>query len=115
MTAPIGRDPTRTLPVVVDRLAERFGDAPALLSDNGSLSFQQLAGRSRAYAAWAIEHGIGKGDVVAVILPNSPEYLAVWLGITRIGGIAALINTNLVGDSLLHSLAIASPRGVIVG
>jgi fatty-acyl-CoA synthase len=33
LTAPIARNPTRTFPVVVEELAERFGDAPALMGE----------------------------------------------------------------------------------
>ena len=42
-------------------------------------------------------HGVGKGDVVALMMPNRPEYLAAWLGIARAGGVIALLNTNLSG------------------
>ena len=42
-------------------------------------------------------NGVGKGDVVALMMPNRPEYLAVWLGIARAGGVTALLNTNLTG------------------
>ena len=115
LTAPIASDPCRTLPLVIDALAEWFGDAPALLSDAARLSYRELADRARGYARWALEQGTGKGDVVALLLPNCPDYLAIWLGVTRIGGIVALTNTNLVGDLLLHSIAVAKPRHLIVG
>jgi fatty-acyl-CoA synthase len=46
---------------------------------------------------------------------NCPEYLAVWLGITRIGATVALINTQLSGDLLVHSCRIVAPKHVIAG
>ena len=49
------------------------------------------------YARWALEQGLGKGDVVCLLMPNRPEYMAIWLGITRVGGVVALLNTNLAG------------------
>ena len=115
MTAPIGRDPALTLPLVIDAAAERFGESPALLSDNETLSYRDLAALSRRYAGWALRHGVGKGDVVALMMPNGPQYFAIWLGIARVGGVVALVNTNLVGASLRHSLDTAEPRHVIVG
>jgi fatty-acyl-CoA synthase len=114
MTAKIDRQPTRTLPVVIDELAVQFGEAPALLSDQESLSFRQLAERSRRYARWALGQGVTKGEVVALVMPNRPEYLAVWLGVSRVGGVVALINTNLRGASLAHCLSVAKPSHVIV-
>ena len=47
-------------------------------------------------------------------MPNRAEYLAIWLGITRMGAVVALINTNLRGRALAHCLAIADPRHIIV-
>ena len=113
LTASIDKAPSRTLPVVIDELAERFGDAPALLSDRERLSFRELAERSRRYARWALAEGLGKGDVVALLMPNRPEYLAVWLGLTRVGVVVALINTHLRGPSLVHCLNVAQPRHII--
>jgi fatty-acyl-CoA synthase len=41
-------------------------------------------------------------------MTNRPEYFAVWLGITSIGGVVALLNTNLVGPSLAHCINIVT-------
>jgi fatty-acyl-CoA synthase len=46
-------------------------------------------------------------------MPNRPEYLAVWLGLTRVGVIVALLNTNLRGEPLRHSVRIVQPKHVI--
>ena len=53
--------------------------------------------------------------MVCLMLANCPDYLAIWLGITRSGGIVALINTQLVGDSLAHAISVVAPKHVIVG
>jgi acyl-CoA synthetase (AMP-forming)/AMP-acid ligase II len=47
-------------------------------------------------------------------MPNRPEYLAIWLGVTRVGGIVALINTDLSGEALAHCINAASPTHLIV-
>jgi fatty-acyl-CoA synthase len=49
------------------------------------------------------------------MMPNCAEYMAIWLGLTRIGVVVALINNNLAGDALVHSINIVAPRAVIVG
>jgi fatty-acyl-CoA synthase len=114
MTTPIAKNPTRVFPVVVEDLAEKFGDAPALLADRESFTYRQLAARSNCYARWALTHGVGKGDTVCLMMPNRPEFLAVWLGITRIGGVVALINTNLTGMALAHCINVVAPKHIIV-
>ena len=43
MTTPIARHPTRIFPQVIDELADKYGDAPALLSDRESFSYRELA------------------------------------------------------------------------
>jgi len=113
-TAPIAQNPTQTLPVLIDSLGERFGDAPALLSPGKVLTYRALAERSRRYAGWAHRQGLSSGDVVCLMMPNCPEYLAIWLGITRVGVIVALLNTNLSGDSLAHAINVVTPKHVIV-
>jgi fatty-acyl-CoA synthase len=114
LTAPIAHHPSRTLPAVIEELAETFGDAPALLSDGECLTYRGLAARSTGYARWAIEQGLAKGDAVCLLMPNRPEYMAIWLGITRVGGIVGLLNTHLAGPSLAHCINLAAPKHLIV-
>jgi fatty-acyl-CoA synthase len=114
LTARIGEKPLRTLPLVLDELAEKLGNAPALISDCERLSFASLAERSRRYARWALEQRLAPGETVCLFMPNRPEYLAIWLGITRVGGVVALLNTNLAGAGLAHSISVAAPMHIIV-
>jgi fatty-acyl-CoA synthase len=104
-----------TLPVLIDRLAEQFDAAPALVSAEATLTYRALAARCNQYARWGLARGLQSGDAVALLMPNCAEYLAVWLGLSRIGATVALINTNLAGDALAHSINIVVPKLVIVG
>ena len=114
LTAPIARERARTLPMVIEEVAARQPEAPALLSDEETLSYGALARRARQYGRWARAHGLRKGDVVCLLMPNRPEYMAVWLGLTRSGVVVALLNTNLVGTSLAHSIRAVSPARIVV-
>jgi fatty-acyl-CoA synthase len=114
MTSSIARQPRRTLPGVIDEIARVRGDAPALLSRGDCVTFRALADRSARYARWAVDRGLAKGDVVGLLMPNCPEYMAVWLGITSVGGVVALLNTNLEGAALAHCINVAAPSHVIV-
>jgi fatty-acyl-CoA synthase len=114
MTTPIAKHPTRIFPVIVDELAERHGDAPALVSDRESFSYKELAARANQYARWTLAQGIQKGDTVCLMMPNRPEYMALWLGVTRVGGVVALLNSNLTGVTLAHCINVVTPRHIIV-
>ena len=113
LTAPIPKNPGRILPVVIEEIASISGDRPALLSDRESLTYAELAARANQYARWALAHGLAKGDVVGLLMTNRPEYLAIWLGITSVGGIVALLNTNLVGASLAHCIHVVDVKHLI--
>ncbi len=114
LTAPIAQNRNRVLPNVIEDLAARCGDAPALLSDRECFTYRELAERANQYARWALELGVAKGDVVGLLMTNRPEYMAVWLGITSVGGVVALFNTNIVGPSLSHCINVVRPRHLIV-
>ena len=85
MTAPIGSNRDRVISTVIEELAERSGSAMALLSEHECLTYRALAERSNRYARWALDQSLGKGDVVCLLMPNRPEYMAIWLGITSVG------------------------------
>ena len=114
MTAPIFSEPACILPVAIDNVAEDCGGTLALISVRERFTYRALVERCNQYARWALAHGISKGDVVCLLMPNRPEYMAIWLGITRVGGIVSLLNTNLTGNSLAHCLNIVEPKHVIV-
>jgi fatty-acyl-CoA synthase len=104
-----------TLPVLIDRLAHQFAAAPALVSTEATLSYRDLSARCNQYARWGLAQGLKAGDTVCLMMANCAEYMPVWLGLTRIGVIVALINNNLAGDALIHSINIVKPRAVISG
>ena len=114
LTAPIVSNPQRIFPTVIEEVAENLGEAPALLSDCECLTYTALAERSNRYARWALDQGLGRGEAVCLLMPNRPEYMAVWLGITQVGGVVALLNTNLTGPSLAHCIDIVEPKHLIV-
>jgi fatty-acyl-CoA synthase len=114
LTAPIAKAPLRVFPTVVEELAERFGDTPALLSAGESFTFRTLTQRANRYARWALAQRLQKGDTVCLLMANRPEYMAVWLGITRVGGVVSLLNANLVGASLAHCIDVVHPKHIIV-
>jgi fatty-acyl-CoA synthase len=113
-TAPIGRNPQHLLLDIIEERAAKHGDAPALLSARERLTYRELAARANAYARWALAQNIGKDEIVGLMMPNRPEYLAIWLGISRVGGVVALLNTHLRGAALAHCIDVAAPRHLIV-
>ena len=98
----------------LNALAGTHGDRPALSGEEEQFSYRDLAAQSNRYARWAMAQGLAKGDVVCLLMPNRPDYVAIWLGVTRTGCAVALINTNMVAEALLHSIQAAGATHLIV-
>ncbi len=113
-TTPIARNPDHTVRELFEGLASQHGERLALFSDTESLTYRELNAHSNRYARWALGAGHQKGDVIALLMPNRPEFLAVWIGIGKAGCVTALLNTNLPGASLAHCINVVKARTVIV-
>jgi fatty-acyl-CoA synthase len=103
---------------VGDRLEERarsHPERPAILFEDRRLDYGELNATANRVAHWARGKGLGRGDVVALLMENRPEYVAIWAGLAKLGVNTALINTNLSGRALRHSLATAHAQHLVLG
>lgn len=108
------QDEAATLLSIVERQAAGRRDALALVDERAQLTYGELVARATVYADWALSEDLGGGSVVCLIMPNCVDYVAIWLGLTHIGCVVALINTNLVGAGLAHCVQAARCSHVIV-
>jgi fatty-acyl-CoA synthase len=114
LTSRIEADPSRLFADLVEDWSTKQPDRPALVSESGTFSYRRLAERINRYARWALSAGIEAGDTVCLVMPSRPDYIAAWLGIGKVGGVVALINTKLVGLSLSHCINVADADHVIL-
>jgi fatty-acyl-CoA synthase len=112
-TAPIAQQPHCTLPLLIDRLAERHQDRLALLSVDETLSYRALAQETHRYARWGLAQGLKSGDVVCLLMGNCARYMPIWLGLCRIGVTVSLLNVNLRGESLAYAIDLVRPRVLV--
>ncbi|MBI4051525.1 MAG: long-chain fatty acid--CoA ligase [Elusimicrobia bacterium] len=82
----------QTLTDLIEQAAQNFGDKPFLTLRDKSLSFKEIGERSRQLADAFSRRGIGKGNCVAIVLRNSPEFIITYFALTRLGAIAVPIN-----------------------
>jgi fatty-acyl-CoA synthase len=102
-----------TLPGLIDQLAEIHAERVALIDEDGSpTTYRALAARMNRYADWALRQSFA-GETIALLLQNCSDYVAIWLGLSRASRKVALLNTNLRGDSLTHSLKISGATQII--
>ena len=111
----VGPDSRRTIVDIVEEFAAKKPDNSAVLYQGSTVTYRQLDEGANRTARWAQSQGIKRGDAVALLMENRPEYLMTWLGLHKLGAVAALVNTNLKGAALAHSIAILGARHAIVG
>ncbi|MGZ3298672.1 MAG: AMP-binding protein, partial [Asticcacaulis sp.] len=90
-----------------EKCADQFAGQVAIECDGRSLTYQQLDILANRYAHWGRTRGLKAGDTVALFMPNRLEYLAIWMGLNKLGVITALINNSLTGASLAHCINIS--------
>ena len=81
------------------------------MSDRESLSFRALEARINRYSRWALGEGLAKGETVALMMGNRPEYFAIWMGLTQVGIIVALVSPDLKSAGLAHALKVVGRAG----
>ena len=111
---PIKATPNRTMCERMEEVANRHPDRVALISEHETFTYGEYNGRANRYARFAGAEGIGRNETVALLMPNRPEYLAIWMGVARSGGATALLNTSQTGQALAHSIAIVKPKIAII-
>jgi fatty-acyl-CoA synthase len=89
------------------------GKEPALIGNSERLSYAELSAQANRYARWALSEGLRPGDVVGLDLVNRPEYVAIWLGLTQVGCIVALLNTTLGTGAKARCLETAGAKRAI--
>ena len=94
--------------------ARRFPDRPAVVAPAGwSLTYRGLDQRSDEVAAWLTRRGIGAGDVLALVLPSSPDYLVAYLAAAKLGAVTAGINPRLAPAQRTALLEAAASRLIL--
>jgi acyl-CoA synthetase (AMP-forming)/AMP-acid ligase II len=79
--------------------AERWGQAPAYVATQGwAVSYADLDRLAGEVAVGLAERGLREGDVLALVLPPTPEYLIAYLAASRLGATTAGVNARLTPD-----------------
>ena len=105
-----------TVASTVGEAAEHFGERAALVASAGwSVSYAELHRLSDEVAAvLAADHGIGEGDLVALVLPSSPDYVVAYAAVAKLGAITAGVNPRATVHERNGVLAAARPALVVV-
>jgi long-chain acyl-CoA synthetase len=106
--------PSKTLVDVVHETASLRPDHPALWFKGTTISYGELVRLSDVFAAALVGLGVNKGERVAIMMPNSPQYVIAELGIWKAGAIVASINPLYTGRELEHMLKECDAETLVV-
>ncbi|WP_272913303.1 AMP-binding protein [Methylobacterium sp. SyP6R] len=103
-----------TLVELIESCAQRFADRPAISCFGASLTYAALRREGGAVAAWLQAHGIGKGDRVAIMMPNVPAFPIALVGVLLAGATVVNVNPLYTPRELTHQLRDAGARALFV-
>jgi long-chain acyl-CoA synthetase len=101
------------LRLLLETAAKRYGKKTAVAMDERRLSYAQLDEASNKIANALLGMGVKKGDRVAMLLANSPEFAATYFGVVKIGGIAAPLDTKYKLAELTSLFNDAQPKVLV--
>nr|AOW69619.1 long-chain fatty acid transport protein 6 [Lateolabrax japonicus] len=104
---------------VLDRFiqqAQRIPDKPFVIFEGHAHTYRDIEQRSNKFAHIFLQNtNLRKGDCVAVLMSNEPDFLCVWFALAKIGCSIAFLNTNIKSRSLVHCFTSCGARTLIMG
>jgi long-chain acyl-CoA synthetase len=105
--------PPTTLPQLLEQTAAKLPDATALIYFGARISYRQLQDHANRLAAGLQALGVQKGDRVALMLPNCPQFVISYFGALRAGAIVTATNAMYTAREAGHQWSDAGPKVVI--
>src|ERR671913_1347206 len=103
-----------SLVALLDESFRRYGDRLAYKFMGKAITFRQVDDASRALAAWLQAQGFAKGDRIAVMMPNVPQYPVAVAAILRAGLVVVNVNPLYTPRELEHQLKDSGSKAIIV-
>jgi long-chain acyl-CoA synthetase len=113
--AQINPDEYRSLPEILAESCERFADLPAYTSMGTTVTYAEYERQSRHFAAWLQQTAkLGRGDRIAIMLPNVLQYPIALYGALRAG--LTVVNTNplYTARELEHQLVDSGAKAIVI-
>lgn len=100
---------------LVEDAAQNFAERPVLITENQRISFNKLNSSVNAISHLLKQTGITKGDKVALMLPNIPEFVYSYFAIVKLGAVVVPLNTASTASELLYFLEDSDAKTLIAG
>ncbi|MFH1882800.1 MAG: AMP-binding protein, partial [Planctomycetota bacterium] len=104
----------RVIHQVLKQKVDEYGNRDFLFFKDQAYSYEDLDQESDKIASGLQAMGIGKGDKVAIMMGNRPEFLFIWFGLSKLGAIEVPINTAHRGSLLTYMVESTDCRLIII-
>ena len=104
-----------TIADYIEKQVSRNRNQNFILFEERLITYSQFNSLANQFAHWALGVGLKSGDTLGLLMGNCPEYVAIWAGLSKVGVKAALINSNLKGQSIRHALDVANASHLLLG
>ena len=113
---PADIDPTQyaSLVALMDEAFRQYADRVAYSFMGKDISFAQTDALSRAFAAYLQGQGLVKGDRVAIMMPNVPQYPVVVAAVLRAGFVVVNVNPLYTPRELEHQLKDSGAKAIVI-
>lgn len=105
---------TMTVTDLIEQRAAARGDETLLRYQGDTYSYSEIHSMATAIAASLNDEGVDPGDHVCAFLYNSPEYLATWFALAKLGAVMVPLNVNLKADGLSYIVNDAGAETIIL-
>jgi fatty-acyl-CoA synthase len=103
----------KSIGTVFQERAARYGDRVFMRFGEQHLTYRDANAAANRYAAVLAARGVGTGDVVAIMLRNSPNTVLAMLATVKCGAIAGMLNYHQRGEVLAHSLGLLDAKVLV--
>ena len=103
-----------SLTALIDESLKKYADLPAYKFMGKVFTFRQVDEASRAFAAYLQTLGLEKGDRVAIMMPNVPQYPIAVAGILRAGLVVVNVNPLYTPRELEHQLKDSGSKAILI-
>lgn len=98
---------------VFQERAAKYGDKVFIRMGDDKLTYREANEAANRFAAVLADKGVGRGDVVGIMLRNSPNAVLMMLAAVKCGAVAGMLNYHQRGDVLSHSIGLLDATVVI--
>ena len=103
------------MPRFFEKTVDKYPNRPAIYYLDRSITYHQFNEQANRIAHYLVSRGLKRGDVVAMLMHNRPEFLICAMAISKVGACAALLNTAQTGKVLAYSINLVEPSMFIIG